>query len=198
MKKKQLLNESEVRKFMKFANLAPLTENFVDSLEEEEGYGDMYEVMDDEEAPSDDLPPMDDMEAAPEDADLEVDDDPEAADASPEAVATAIIQGALEAAEKFGVEGSVEGDDEEALDPDLPGEDDELAMDMEAPPEGGDDLPLPGPEAEEETDELEEANLFLEDDTLEEDEMVSEVARRVAKRLVEAARSTQLEVPSRR
>jgi len=38
--KKNLLNESEIRKFMKFANLQPLTENFIDSnttnLEEEE------------------------------------------------------------------------------------------------------------------------------------------------------------------
>ena len=33
--KKSLLNESEVRKFMKFANLGALTENFVDNLEEE-------------------------------------------------------------------------------------------------------------------------------------------------------------------
>ena len=198
MKKKQLLNESEVRKFMKFANLGTLTENFVDSLEEEEDYGSMDEALDDEEVPSGDLPPTDDVEAAAEEGDLEADEEPEVEDTSPEAVATAIIQGALEAAEKFGVEGSVEGDDEEALGPDLPGEDDELAMDMEAPPEGGDDLPLPDPAAEEETDELEEANLFLEDDTLEEEEMVNEVARRVAKRLVEAARSTQLEVPSRR
>ena len=33
--KKSLLNESEIRKFMKFANITPLTENFLDRVQEE-------------------------------------------------------------------------------------------------------------------------------------------------------------------
>ena len=33
--KKQLLNEQEIRKFMKFANIGPLTENFIDKIQEE-------------------------------------------------------------------------------------------------------------------------------------------------------------------
>ena len=33
--KKQLLNEAEVRKFMKFANIGSLTDDFVDRLDEQ-------------------------------------------------------------------------------------------------------------------------------------------------------------------
>jgi len=33
--KKQLLNEQEIRKFMKFANIGALTENFIDKIEED-------------------------------------------------------------------------------------------------------------------------------------------------------------------
>ena len=34
--KKQLLSENEIRKFMKFANLKPLANGFVDKLNEQE------------------------------------------------------------------------------------------------------------------------------------------------------------------
>ena len=36
MARKTLLNEGEIRKFMKLANLGPLSENFLDEVEDEE------------------------------------------------------------------------------------------------------------------------------------------------------------------
>ena len=36
MARKSLLNEGEIRKFMKLANLGPLSENFLDEVEDEE------------------------------------------------------------------------------------------------------------------------------------------------------------------
>ena len=54
--KKNLLNESEIRKFMKFANLKSLTENFVDNLEEE---GMAYGKDEDKEALEERAPGLD-------------------------------------------------------------------------------------------------------------------------------------------
>jgi len=55
MSKKQLLTEGEIRRFMKYANLGPLSENFLsETYMEEEG---MYEEED-----MGDMPPVDDME----------------------------------------------------------------------------------------------------------------------------------------
>ena len=72
--KKQRLDENEVRKLMKFANLGPLSNTFVDRLDET----DLWEQDEEEElppgaevpdlgaeAPGEDLGDMDDMEAAP-------------------------------------------------------------------------------------------------------------------------------------
>ena len=57
MKKKNLLNESQIRRMMKFANLEPLSENFFDRMTEEDGIED--------EMPEDEMePPMDDMASA--------------------------------------------------------------------------------------------------------------------------------------
>ena len=92
MSKKNLLNESTVRKFMKFANIGKLTENFIgetygeeevveevveegDYMEEEEGMEDMGDDLPVDDAPVDDAPvddapvddaPIDDIEGAPE------------------------------------------------------------------------------------------------------------------------------------
>ena len=52
MSKKNLLKEHEIRRMMKFANLSPLTETFIDSLEEQEADEDMPMDMGDEEGPA--------------------------------------------------------------------------------------------------------------------------------------------------
>jgi hypothetical protein len=52
MSKKQLLTEGEIRRFMKYANLGPLSENFLSENIYEEEEGDMG-----------DMPPVDDMQS---------------------------------------------------------------------------------------------------------------------------------------
>ena len=103
--KKRLLNEAEIRKLMKFANLGALTENFVDQLEEAEMEEDLYEQEGEEDlddlgdegppvdaAPADDAPLPDEEgeELDLDDAELGADDDP--VDADPEAVESAVRQ----------------------------------------------------------------------------------------------------------
>lgn len=70
MTKKKLLNETTIRRWGKLANIAPLTENFLDEVEEEtlaeeEGEEEMDMEMDAEEG-GDDMEAADDKEASPE------------------------------------------------------------------------------------------------------------------------------------
>ena len=79
MARKTLLNEGEIRKFMKLANLGPLSENFLDEVEDEE-----MEVEDEVavEEPRD-LGGDDDAMAMDAEAELEMPmDEPEAEDDS--------------------------------------------------------------------------------------------------------------------
>ncbi len=182
MKKKHLLNESEVRKMMKFANLKGLSDGFVDKLQEGH-YGmeeELYEEADEEleadpMAAAGEMSPADSGEALPGEEDLAVDAAIDDAEATPEAVATAIIQGALDAAAEFGVSGTVE--DEGGLDA------------AEAPLEDEEEDGLDAAEAPLEDEEpleemLNDAGFSLHED----DDVVNEVARRVAKRLMEMKR----------
>ena len=101
---KNLLKEHEIRRMMKFANLEPLTETFIDNLEEQ-----------DDEMPEEG---GDDLCGPPED---ELGDEPEAPDAGGEGVPGGAgdvdveqlatdIAAAIE--KNTGVEVSVEGDEE--------------------------------------------------------------------------------------
>jgi hypothetical protein len=84
--KKQLLQESEIRKMMKFANIAPLTDGFVERLTEAEEADEkvdegMYNEEDLEEQadPMGDVMPVDDEDADPVgdmgDEDLDAEED---------------------------------------------------------------------------------------------------------------------------
>ena len=188
--KKQRLNENEVRKLMKFANLGTLTNGFVDKLNETE----LWEADEEEEELPGDLggggedldmdmgaeeAPVEDPEAA-EDMDLEGGGDSE--DLLKD-LFSAMVKGVVEEHPELEGVVSVEEEGEEALDDldPMPGEEDEAAM--EPSPEVGGEEALPGEEEEgDELGALEEAEIDLEDDN--EEEMVNEVARRVARRLL--------------
>tara|TARA_X000001388_G_scaffold77461_2_gene78375 strand:- start:5721 stop:6311 length:591 start_codon:yes stop_codon:yes gene_type:complete len=193
--KKQLLNEGEIRKFMKFANIGTLTDGFVgkinesaaleeDTLEEDtleeamptyedehegdpdgvkEEIGEVGTPMEQEEEPEmdamDDDPEMD-AEAEMDDEEVEVDVDMDEVDALEQAIA--VLQQVVDAA-KGGAD-----------------MDDEPMDDMDAEPEMG-DMP------DEESEELEEVfDALEEDEGLNEEDVIEEVTRRVAKRLLAA------------
>jgi len=200
---KKLLNESEIRKMMKIANLTPLANSFVTTINETYGMEEDYlEEAEDELEPT----PEDDIGAgmtsgeAPMSVDPALDDvgdepavvagDEAGIDADPGMVKDLVmdlIDMVMAAAqEKFGAaapdaevtEEPPEG--EGALDepPADLGPEPDMTADAEAPV---DDL---GQSPE---DELAEADVSLEEEALEED-FVNEVTRRVAKRLVRAAK----------
>jgi len=178
--KKQLLTESEIRKMMKFANIGALSDNTVTRLTEQ----DMMAPEDDEiegdptgapeEVPDDmEEPAMDDLEPAPEEGGEE--------DAVLTHV-TACVDELKQALEATGSEAGIaaaaaitvtqETGDADGLEDmgDLEGEED-FGAEMDAV---GD---------EEEADAaLEEA--LDEVDTVDEDKVMNEVSRRVAKRLL--------------
>ena len=108
MKKKHLLNESEVRKMMKFANLKGLSDGFVDKLQEGH-YGVDEELYEAEEDDMEDPGAMGDLGAADDEMPAAPGMDAEmgAVDADPEEIASAIIQGALDAAKDYGVDASM-------------------------------------------------------------------------------------------
>jgi len=160
---------------MKLATLDNLTENFVDTLDEEE------EEVDPLAALADEAPEVDDLEATGDVAPLEVegpavDVDPETVEALVGAIADAI-------GDVTGVDVSVEGGEPPA---------EEVPMDAGAELEaelGSDVEPLEG------ADELEEGDYAAkqEDDDLEEGrqipaDLVEELTRRVAARLVREAK----------
>ena len=173
MSKKTLLNEATIRRFMKLAEIAPLTNGFIS--ETEEAYKDDEddfaadpgaeelppglegeEEMDVElEEPMDVEEPMDAEEPAG-DGEVELTLSPEQADAL-----VALLQ-QVETAQ------GVAPEPEELPAPDMGDEGEELDVDLEEP----------AGEEEEEVEELEEI------DVVDDDDLVNEVARRVAKRLL--------------
>ena len=201
--KKQLLNESEIRKFMKFANIGTLTDGFVgklnesaaleeDTLEEAEealeetqyeedpdedghrtgvsevGVGMPQEQEEEPEMDAMDDDPEMDAEAEMDDEEVEVDVDMDEVDALEQAIA--VLQQVVDAAK-----GAADMDDEPMDDMD----------DMGDEPMGMDD---------EEGDELEEVFDALEEvEALDEEDVIEEVTRRVAKRLLAARKLLKLQ-----
>ncbi len=103
-KKTTLVNENVIRRWGKLANMPALTENFIDSLEEEEAMEDEMEAAEDEmEAGEDEMEAGEEAEASAEEA--------EAVERIVSAVVDAI-------SDETGVEIEVEGEagDEEAMD----------------------------------------------------------------------------------
>jgi len=192
MSKKQLSEESTIRKFMKLANLEPLSDNFI---KEELGYSeeeDMDMPEDPMAAPEGGMEaPMGDEMPGDEEGELEVDLDDAGAEGevSPE-VAKKVIEAVMSA---LGVQGTVE-DDEGMGDDDDAGEMDDLAGDEEAgegEEEAGEEEfggeEEAGEEDEEEVDDEEE----MEEARLSEDDLVENVLRRVTARLLAEAKKAK-------
>ena len=183
MSKKKLLEEGTVRQFMKLANLKPLASDFITETYGHSGMEeDLYEQ--EEEEMKDELPPeagaeMDmDMAADEEDPmDMDMDMDAEEGGAlagvSEEVVEELISVVADALAGATGVEIDVTGDEEG-----MEGMEGEEGMDM-APEgeEGMDFAPAVGDEGEDEEMALEGIDVY------DEDAVMQETYRRVAKRL---------------
>jgi hypothetical protein len=157
MSKKKLLEESTVRKFMKFANLGHLAESFVDEA--------MYE--DDMEA--DMLPPEAGEEFA---GDEEEPMEEPAAEEGNEELLARVVQAV---ADELGVEAEVEGAGEE-----MGMEDEEMGMEDEEELEGGDDFAPTGEEPLEDDEAIMEV---IDEDAIDEDAIIEEVMRRVIERV---------------
>jgi hypothetical protein len=201
MSNKNLLQESEIRKMMKFANIGALSNGFVEKIneagyydEQEEtdemarpgGTGGVYEAEGEDE-PVLDEPAMGDepaMDDEPED-ELALDNEPEGEPEGDVAAALEGVQTVLkamqagfremgmdEAAEAIQVEMTAEPDAEDAAPmDDMPVMDDEPAMDMDMNPEGEAGEVGMPPSPDEEEPPMEE-------------DLFNEVVRRVAKRLM--------------
>ena len=183
--KKRLLKEDVTRRMMKLANIDTLTESFIEETEELEEGGMAY-ARDDEEAMDEMAYDRDeDLEGAPEEEAMDV---PAEGDVDVEELVSAIAA-AIE--EKTGVEVAVEGGAEEpAMDAhmdDMPAEEEPMDDAGEEPPaeEEGEEV-MQEDEIEED---LAAADVTLEEEALEEEEIVNEVTRRVARRLLRASAS---------
>jgi hypothetical protein len=192
---RKLLKESDIRQMMKLANIPGLSDGFINKLNETS----IYEQ--DEDDPTDvggDVPPPDDAavmgepEAAEEPEGLGMDDLGDA----PADVGGATVESTLDGLGAF-LEGMSDPEVAAEVAPKIQVDktDEDPGMDEPEPEgeEGGEDLAglesPPGDEAagldEPDTDlELAEANLELEED----ESVVNEVVRRVAKRLLKTKR----------
>ena len=175
-KKKTLLKETTIRRFMKLANMEPLQENYFDQYGLEEQEEEELEMGAEEEVEA----PMGDELGGEEE--IEVEDEielggDEGGDVDEAAVKDLVDTIAAAIEDKYDIPISVEGGDAEA------GGEEELEMgaeeEIELPPEGGEEEVEMG--AEEELMELlNDAGIEVIDDG----PMVHEVVRRVAKRLI--------------
>lgn len=168
-KKKLILNESTTRQFMKYANIEPTyVSNFL-SESEYNRHDEEEEMMKEEEEVE--LEKEDDMEVEPEmDAGMEVEDEMEmgeepAEGGDAEGMVMDLLGAIKDWAQSQGVSMELEGDEEE-----------EGMEDMDAAPEGG-DLGM----ADDDVDaDLEAADA----DVMDDEEVIAEVTRRVARRLL--------------
>ena len=182
-KKKTLLKETTIRRFMKLANMEPLQENYFDQYGLEEQEEEELEMGAEEEVEA----PMGDELGGEEE--IEVEDEielggDEGGDVDEAAVKDLVDTIATAIEDKYDIPISVEGGDAEA------GGEEELEMgaeeEIELPPEGGE----PGMEGGEEEVEMgaeEELMELLNDagiEVIDDGPMVHEVVRRVAKRLI--------------
>ena len=191
---KNLLNESQIRQFMKLARLEPLTPGFVQGLSETHGrgmndapqYDGRRRVQEEEEMEAELGATEDELGAEDEVADEEAGelDDMEAA--APEApadegrmVSVDDFLGALETALEGVMGDEVEIDSTEMSD-EAPEEEEEVEMDAELAPDGGEEVEM---DAEEELMET-GADCTDDDDS---DELVEQITKRVAARILKSA-----------
>ena len=185
--KKQLLNESEIRKLMKFANIGSLTETFVEKLDESYFLNEQPEEEEDVEGVPPDTGEEDipmEPDAAPEDelGDVDMIDDEGGDESVLEGVKTA-IEALKRGLEEMGLQEAADAITLEMTDEE--GEED-LGADEEFPPEeGGEEMPPvdmgPPPEEGEEEEDVPPPPPM-------EEGLMNEVLTRVVKRLRRATR----------
>lgn len=168
------LNESQVRSFMKLASLTPLAETFIDKtgLAQEAEMGEEEPMMG-----------LEDDEDMPDDAPMEEPGGEVNVMSLVDAIADAISQ-------ETGVDVSVEGDEGEAGMEDPMPDAEPLGGEEEAPMDAGaEEDPLPLEEEDQVEEDLAAAGVTLDED----DDLVQEVTRRVARRLLResAAKSAE-------
>ena len=181
---KKVLNESEIRKFMKYANIGSLSKGFISRLHEDGAYGrddDMMEQPEEEEMDMGGEEPEMDM------GDEEPMGDEEGGDIEAEVVVPEEDVDALKVARDvldkiLGAAG--EGEEEMPEEEPLEGEEE---MPEEEPLEGGEE-PMGGEEEEEVMQELEAAGIELQEI---DSSLVKEVTRRVARRILSGAKKTR-------
>ena len=162
MSKKKLLSEAQVKRFMGLAGLKPLNEMSHYKMDDEEPLMEEEEMDMDAEEPAE-------MEAG--DADVEMDEED-----------LADVKSALDTLQdKLGPLLDQAGGEEMDM-----GDEPDMDMDAEAPEM---DMDAEEPDVDMEDEEEVEKELQEVDMEMTEDEIVNEVARRVAKRIVEAKRA---------
>ena len=169
---KKVLNESEIRKFMKYANIGSLSKGFISRLNEGGAYGrddDIMEQPEEEEMPMGGEEPEMDMGAEEGGGDVEA----EVVVPEEEVDALKVARDVLDK-----ILGAAEGEEGEGLEEPMPGEE-EVA-------EPGEEEPLE--DEEEVMQELEAAGIELQEM---DDDLVQEVTRRVAARLLNSVRKNQ-------
>ena len=184
MSKKNLLNESQIRKFMKYANITPLADKFIsetyNGLMDEEMDDEMTEKRHKPMEEADDMMEMGGMREGErmEEADMmegehetEVDAD---ADADEDMVRDLVVAIAAAIKDKTGVDVAVEDEAEMAADD---AEMDMDAMDADADAEEADE------DAEEDAEEADEDAEEAEEDMMPMEEMVSRIAENVMARV---------------
>ena len=173
MSKKKLLSEAQVRRFMGLAGINPLNEMSHYKKDDEEAMEEgSYMKKDDEPLMEEEEM---DMEEEPGDADVEVDE---------EKIMKGLqgLKDGLEVLEDIAAGAGLSGDEEPDMDMDMGDEEPDMDMDMkDEEPDMDMDMDDEEPDMEKE---LQEVNLEMT-----EEEIVNEVARRVAKRIVEAKRA---------
>jgi len=166
----KLLKESQVRKMMKLANLAGLSEGFVSEMysnDMDEGMdGDMYsEEMDDMRDAEGDMDVVGDDDAMPDD-DAMSDDDDDGMESAIEDVIGTLVSALKDEYGDAVVDMEVEEEEEDEEEPMADAPDDEGDEDEDDMGDMGDDEPMLG-----------------EVELVDEQELVSEVYRRVTERL---------------
>ena len=169
-KKKLILNESTTRMFMKYADIKPTyVANFLTEAEEED---EMEMEMGADLAPpedSDEAPEMDAELGAEDEMEMEMDaEEPDGSGA--EGLVMSLLAKIQEFAEENGVSMELEGEEEEGMEDDM----------MDAAPDGGD---LGMPDDSEVDADLEAADVDMEE-PMDDEEIIAEVTRRVARRLL--------------
>tara|TARA_R100000315_G_C5231448_1_gene142456 strand:+ start:1032 stop:1712 length:681 start_codon:yes stop_codon:yes gene_type:complete len=187
-KRKTLLEESEIRRFMKLAKVTPLSDRRMNEM----GYGPPG-ARDDEEIDIDAEMDLDGDGVEAIDAELEMPPEPDPAPPMDEPIDDVGDGGMMVSVDDFmsALEGALEEvtGEEVETEVDLAG-DEEIEIDDAEDPEGGD--MLGGPEAEPAPDAGLDMDIEVEDEEALQEKLVNRVAMRVARRLQEEKRKAMI------